>query len=86
MQNGLCNFSNKISKYVFFNKLFFIFLDKIGFTLSKFSTVSQVVRKVLLQFKKFSAKAVDEISYINLFYINQCLLKSLLKLKFFALD
>ena len=33
------------------------------------------VHKVLLQFKKFITKAIDEISYIDLFYINQCLLK-----------
>ena len=29
----------------------------------------QGVYKVLLQFKKFITKAVDEISYIDLFYI-----------------
>ena len=35
----------------------------------------------LLQFKKFITQTVDEISYINLFYINLCLLKFLVKLK-----
>ena len=33
------------------------------------------------QFKKIITKAVDKISYIDLFYINQCLLKFLVKLK-----
>ena len=32
----------------------------------------QGVHKVLLQFKNVITKAVDEISYIDLFYINQC--------------
>ena len=40
------------------------------------------VHKILLQFLKFITKAVDEISYTDLFYINQCLLKLLFKLKF----
>ena len=44
----------------------------------------QGVHKVFRQFKKFIAEAVDEISYIHvdLFYINQCLLKFLVILKF----
>ena len=41
---------------------------------------------VYRQFKKFIAKAVDDISYIDLFYINQCLLKFLVKLKFCVSD
>ena len=44
------------------------------------------VHKVFRQFKQFIAKAVDEISYIDLFYINQCLLKFLVKLKFCISD
>ena len=48
----------------------------------------QGVHKVFRQFKKFIAKAVDEISYIDLFYINQCLrvLRFLVKLKFCVSD
>ena len=57
-----------------------------GVFLKIFVSNIQGVHKVFRQFKKFIAKAVDEISYINLFYINQCLLKFLVKLKFFVLD
>ena len=46
----------------------------------------QGVHKLLLQFKKLMTKAVDEISYIDLFFINQCLLKFLFKLKIFVSD
>ena len=46
----------------------------------------QGVHKVFKQFKKFIAKAVDEISYIDLFSIYQCLLKFLVKLKFCISD
>ena len=46
----------------------------------------QGVHKVFRQFKKFITKAVDKISYIDLFYINQCLLKFLVKLKFCVSD
>ena len=46
----------------------------------------QGVHKVFRLLKKFIAKAVDEISYIDLFYINQCLLKFLVKLKFCVSD
>ena len=48
--------------------------------------IIQGVHKVLLQLKKVITKAVDEISYMNLFYINQCLLKFLIKLKFCVSD
>ena len=48
--------------------------------------IIQGVHKVFRQFKKFSTKAVDKISYIDLFYINQCLLKFLVKLKFCVSD
>ena len=37
----------------------------------------QGVHEVFRQFKTFITKAVDEISYVDLFYINQCLLKFL---------
>ena len=46
----------------------------------------QGVHKVFGQFKKFIAKALDEISCIDLFYINQCLLKFLVKIKFSVSD
>ena len=42
-----------------------------------FWPVIQGVHKVFRQVKNFITKAVDEISYIDLFYINQCLLKIL---------
>ena len=42
--------------------------------------------KVFRQFKKFITKAVDEISFIDLFYINYILLNFLVKLKFCVLD
>ena len=49
-------------------------------------TIIQGVHKVFRQFKNFIAKSVDEIFYMDLFYINQCLLKFLVKLKFCVSD
>ena len=46
----------------------------------------QGVHNVFRQFKKIITKAVDEISLIDFFYIDQCLLKFLFKLKFYVSD
>ena len=63
-----------------------IFIEFLLSKQQKYTVRIQGVHKVLLQFKKFITKAVDEISYIDLFFINQCLLKFLFKLKFFVSD
>ena len=64
-------------------KRIFYFLIRVEKSFSKSYTG---FHKVFRQFKQFIAKAVDEISYIDLFFINQCLLKFLFKLKFCVSD
>ena len=61
-------------------------LDVIMTKLTCFRISEQGVHKVFRKFKKFITKPVDKMSYTDLFYINQFLLKFLVKLKFCVSD
>ena len=82
--------SSKDIVLFFYRLVFSLFLFFNSFIVNSLfislSFITQGVHKVFRQFKKFITKAVDEISYIDLFYINQCLLKFLVKLKFSISD